>query len=188
MSRNYTNAVPTQFQRLPHYTRDEDWIRAFLQTALIGHLGHVREDQPYVTPTNFWYDDTTRQLYFHSNLTGRMADNLLHDPRVCLEVSEYGRFLPSNLALEFGVQYRSVMVFGRVSLVASEEDKRRALYGLLRKYFPESEPGLDYRPITDQELARTNVYLLQIDSWSGKENWKEQAQQSAEWKSPRAGV
>ena len=33
----------------------------------------------------------------------------------------------------------------------------------------------------DQELKRTAVYELQIDSWSGKENWKDQADQSDEW-------
>lgn len=181
MARNYTNAAPTQFQRLPEYTRDEDWIRAFLRRALIGHLGQVAEEQPYVTPTNFWYDDSSHAVYFHSNLSGRMADNLLHSPRVCLEVSEYGRFLPSNLAIEFSLQYRAVMVFGRVQIVRAEEEKSRVLYGLLQKYFPDSRPGLDYRPITAQELARTNVYQLQIDSWSGKENWQAQAKQSADW-------
>ncbi|GAB4492318.1 MAG: hypothetical protein OHK0031_15360 [Anaerolineales bacterium] len=41
---------------------------------------------------------------------------------------------------------------------------------------------MDYRPITEQELARTSVYALMIESWSGKENWPEQAEQSAEWK------
>ena len=47
---------------------------------------------------------------------------------------------------------------------------------VLRKY-----AGHEYRPITDQELARTSVYAIHIDSWSGKRNWKERADQSDEW-------
>ena len=35
--------------------------------------------------------------------------------------------------------------------------------------------------ITDEELARTSVYAIAIDSWSGKENWAERAEQSGEW-------
>jgi len=42
-------------------------------------------------------------------------------------------------------------------------------------------PGREYRPVTEQELKRTTVYALHIESWSGKENWKEQADQSDEW-------
>jgi hypothetical protein len=39
---------------------------------------------------------------------------------------------------------------------------------LLDKYAPHLRPGRDYRPITDDELARTSVYQIDIDLWSGK--------------------
>jgi nitroimidazol reductase NimA-like FMN-containing flavoprotein (pyridoxamine 5'-phosphate oxidase superfamily) len=181
MARNYEGATPTQFQRLPEYTRDEAWIRAFLHRTEIGHLGHARGEQPFVTPTNFLFDEQGHRIIFHSNIAGRMRDNLYHNPLVCFEVSEFGRFLPANTALEFGIQYRSVMVYGKVILLVSNEAKRSALYGLLLKYFPNLEPGIEYRPITDQELARTTVYALQIESWSGKENWPEKAEESPDW-------
>jgi len=63
----------------------------------------------------------------------------------------------------------------------ADEEQRAALYGLLKKYFPEMEPGREYRPITAKELKRTSVYELKIESWSGKENWEERADQSDEW-------
>lgn len=58
---------------------------------------------------------------------------------------------------------------------------RRVLYGLIRKYFPEMTAGADYREITDKELNRTSVYAIQIEEWSGKENWQDRADQSNEW-------
>jgi hypothetical protein len=61
------------------------------------------------------------------------------------------------------------------------EDKRRALSNLLQKYFPQMTSGIEYRPITDEELKRTSVYAIAIESWSGKRNWPEQADQSEEW-------
>lgn len=181
MTRDYTHSSPEQHQRLPEFTRPEAWIRAFLQRAEIGHLAHSREEQPFITPTNFWFDEAQHRLIFHSNRSGRLRDNLAHNPRVCLEASEYGRFLPANTALEFSTQYRSVMVYGRVEVLTDAEECRAALYGLLKKYFPRLRPGQEFRPISDQELARTSVYALQIDSWSGKENWAEQAEQLADW-------
>lgn len=182
MPRDY-NQSPTVFQRLPEYKREEDWIRAFLRKAKVGHIASSWDDQPFLTPSTFWFDEENNHIIFHSNISGRVRANFEHNPKVCLEASELGEFLPSNIALEFSLQYRSVLVFGRVNILEDPEGKRAALYGLIQKYFPTMEAGLEYRPITDKELKRTTVYAIEIESWSGKENWKDRADQSEEWPS-----
>jgi uncharacterized protein len=73
------------------------------------------------------------------------------------------------------------VAFGRLSLLLALDEKRRALYGLIEKYFPGMVPGEQYRPITDVELKQTAVYKMVIDTWSGKRNWPDQAEQSPEW-------
>ncbi|MBI5933329.1 MAG: pyridoxamine 5'-phosphate oxidase family protein [Chloroflexi bacterium] len=183
MTRDYdlTSQPPTANQRLPEYTRDDEWIRQFLRVSQIGRVATTWDDQPFVTPTTFWYDESNQRVIFHSNLAGRIRANLERNPKVCLEASEMGRLLPSNVALEFSVQFRSVMVFGTVRILESNEEKTAALNGLLKKYFPAMEAGREYRPITDKELKRTSVYELKIESWSGKENWNDRAEQSEEW-------
>lgn len=89
--------------------------------------------------------------------------------------------LPSNAALEFSTQYRSVMVFGKVEIVLDDTEKQRFLEKLIAKYFPDVRPGLEYRPITQKELDRTTVYAIRIESWSGKENWQDIAEQTPDW-------
>jgi nitroimidazol reductase NimA-like FMN-containing flavoprotein (pyridoxamine 5'-phosphate oxidase superfamily) len=74
-----------------------------------------------------------------------------------------------------------VIIFGKVRVLEDAEEKRRALYGLIGKYYPTLTAGKEYRPITDQELKRTSVYAIAIESWSGKRNWAEQAEQSDDW-------
>ena len=181
MPRSYADQSPTAFQRLPEYTRDDDWIRAFLREARVGHIASSWDGQPFLTPSNFWYDEENQRIIFHSNIAGRVRANIERNPKVCLEASEMGKLLPSNIALEFSLQYRSVMVFGTAHILEGEQEKRAALYGLIKKYFPDMEAGREYRPITDMELKRTTVYALEIESWSGKENWKGRADQSDEW-------
>ncbi len=66
-------------------------------------------------------------------------------------------------------------------MVDDADEQRHALYGLLKKYFPNMTPGQEFRPITDQELKRTSVYAIAIESWSGKRNWPDAAEQSNEW-------
>jgi uncharacterized protein len=181
MPRDYTNHAPTAYQRLPEYKRDDDWIRAFLHTAKAGHIASSLNGQPFLTPSTFWFDEENHQIVFHSNVTGRIRSNLESNPKVCFEASDLGRTLPSNVALEFSLQYRSVIVFGTASLVTDPAEARRVLYGLIQKYFPKMRAGQEFREITDKELKRTSVYAIQIEEWSGKENWKERADQSDEW-------
>ena len=181
MPRDYSleDQHPTVHQRIPEYRReDEKWIKALLHRTEIGMLASRWDDQPFATPTSFWFDEENHQIIFHSNITGRMRANLDRHPKVSFVVFEQGRFLPSNIALEFSVQYRSVMVFGNVDVITEPDETRRVLNGLIKKYFPAMESGREYRPITDKELAHTSVYVLKIDSWSGKENWQDRADQS----------
>lgn len=163
------------------YARDDPWIRKFLSQATFGHLGSRWDDQPFVTPVMFWYDPQTDEIYFHSNIIGRMRANCERNELVCFEVSREGKLLPSNVALEFNIQYESVIAFGRVRLLQEEDEKKRALYGLIEKYFPRMKPGEHYRPITDSELRRTSVFAVRIESWSGKRNWPDRADQSVDW-------
>jgi len=181
MPRDYKNQKPTAFQRLPEYKRDDDWIRAFLRSAKMGHIASSRDDQPFLNPNTFWFDEDNHQIVFHSNVTGRIRSNLENNPKVCFEASELGRLLPSNVALEFSLQYRSVIIFGTACLITDPVEARRVLHGLIQKYFPKMRAGKEYREITDKELKRTSVYAIKIEEWSGKENWKDRADQSDEW-------
>lgn len=181
MPRDYSNQAPIAFQRRPHLTRDDDWIRGFLQKAKIGHIASSMDGQPFINPTMFWFDEEHHQIVFHSNVAGRIRSNIESNPKVSLEASELGKFLPSNVALEFSLQFRSVVVYGTARVVTDPAEARRLLYGLIGKYFPKMTAGVEFREISDKELRATSIYAIQIESWSGKENWADRADQSDEW-------
>ena len=181
MPRDYQNESPTAFQRLPEYQRDDEWIRAFLREAKVGHIASARDGQPFLNPSTFWFDEANHQIIFHSNVAGRVRSNIESNSKVCFEVSELGKMLPANVALEFSLQFRSVIVFGQARLITNTEEARRVMYGLIHKYFPAMTAGKEFREITDKELKRTSIYAIKIEEWSGKENWKDRADQSDEW-------
>jgi len=182
MAKDYSlDTVPLNRLRRSEYAQDDAWIREFLQRARVGHVATRWQRQPFITPTNFWYDAERHQIVFHSNIVGRVRANSERYPEVCFEASEFGRLLPSNIALEFSIQYESVVAYGKVRVMSDLDEMRRGLYGLIGKYFPRMRAGQEYRPITDQELKRTSVYAIAVESWSGKRNWFERAEQSDEW-------
>jgi nitroimidazol reductase NimA-like FMN-containing flavoprotein (pyridoxamine 5'-phosphate oxidase superfamily) len=104
----------------------------------------------------------------HTARLGRTRSNVEADERVCFSVAEMGRLLPADEALEFSVEYSGVVVFGSAYVVGEDTEARYGLQLLLDKYFPHLKPERDYRPIVDEELKRTSVYRIDIESWSGK--------------------
>ena len=60
-------------------------------------------------------------------------------------------------------------MFGRGQVVDNSQTSASApCSGCSTSIFTHLQPGRDYRPITDEELARTTVYRIDIDDWSGK--------------------
>ncbi|MFT3893471.1 MAG: pyridoxamine 5'-phosphate oxidase family protein [Anaerolineales bacterium] len=163
MPRDYISQPPTAFQRRPQHIRDDAWIKSFLKEAKVGHIATSIDGQPFVMPTSFWYDEENHQIVFHSNIAGRIRSNIESNPKVSLEASELGKLLPSNVALEFSLQFRSVMVFGTAHVITDQAEARRLLYGLIGKYFPGMIAGKEYREITDKELRATSIYAIQIE-------------------------
>jgi hypothetical protein len=173
--------LPTAHQRLPKYVRGDLWIREFLLHGQIAHIATCSDGQPFVTPTTYYFDESGHRLIFHSNISGRIRTHIDRQPQVCAEVSELGKFLPSNVALEFSLQYRSVVIYGRAHVVQDKQEQREVMHKLIAKYFNKMQLGKDYRPVSDKELNRTSVYEIKIESWNGKENWTDRADQSKEW-------
>ncbi len=144
-------------------------IEALLGRAQVGFLATSVDDQPFLHPSLFWYDAPSRRVYLHTAREGRTHDNVQANPRVSFSVAEIGRLLPAKTALNFSNEYASVCLFGQARIVGTDDEKRHGLQGLLAKYFPDLHPGADYRPITEDEMAQTAVYAVEIEGWSGKQ-------------------
>lgn len=162
------NTMTTDDMRRRDRAKDDAWIRELLHTEPVGTLATVDDGQPFLNPNLFVYDEDRHAIYLHTAALGRTRRNVEAEARVCFAVSEMGRLLPADTALEFSVEFGSAIVFGRGTVVEHAEEARRALDLLLRKYAPHLAPGRDYRPITDAELERTSVYRIDIDHWAGK--------------------
>jgi uncharacterized protein len=159
----------TKMRRQDRAIEDEGWIRALLHRAPFGSLATVHDGQPFVNMNIFVYDEEADAIYLHTARTGRTRTNVEAEDRVCFAVSEMGRLLPADVALEFSVEYAGVIVFGRAAVVEDGDEAKQALQRLLDKYCPHLRPGRDYRATTDEELARTTVYRVRIETWSGKQ-------------------
>lgn len=157
------------------YACNDDWTKEFLLRCQVGHVATHWDDQPFITPKLYWYNPENHKIYFHTSYKGRLSANCARDNKVCFEACEIGKILPAKTACNFDLQYESVVVFGKIYLVEDRTEKLYALYGLLTKHFPDMKVGQDYKSIADNELDRTAVYAIRIESWSGKRSWSEES-------------
>jgi len=157
-----------QVKRKDRSVEDEAWIREMLRRAAVGVLATVQDGQPYINSNLFVFDEAADVIYMHTARSGRTRTNIEGNARVCFSVNEMGRLLPADTSLDMSVEYASVVVFGRAAVVTDAAEAARALESLLKKYFAHLEYGKDYRSIQPDELARTAVYRIQIEEWSGK--------------------
>ena len=147
---------------------DEAWIRAMLHGAATGALATAQQDQPYLTTNLFVYDESQNVIYLHSGRNGRTFKAVQANARICFSVSQMGRLLPGQSAAGMSVEYASVVVFGRASILSDPLEAARALQLLVDKYFAHLQAGRDYRPTSPEEIAGVAVYRIDIEQWSGK--------------------
>lgn len=90
---------------------------------------------PYGMPMNFYYSDTDRKIYFHSGRNGHKIDALKRDGKVSFCVYDSGYRKPGEWALNI----KSVVVFGRVTLIDSFEKTVEISRELSYKYTDDSD-------------------------------------------------
>ena len=147
---------------------DTDWIRDLLTRAPVGAMATADAEGPTLVPNLFVFDPSKDVIYLHSARKGETRTQLDGCPQAAFCVAEMGRLLPAPAAVNFSVEYASVVLKGTSSVVEDEEEASYALDLFMRKYAPQFEPGKDYRPTEAKDLARTSVFRIDIESWSAK--------------------
>ena len=142
--------------------KDPALIDEIIRRAQVCHLGLCDGDQPYVIPMSFGYEGNA--LYLHCATEGRKIDILRRNNKACFQVeTDYSLAVKDN-PCGADMKYRSVIGFGRVSLVEDPAEKRRAFAILMRQY----SPGTFTFP--DAALARTRILRLDIEHMTGKQS------------------
>lgn len=154
----------------------EEWIRQTLLEAAFGSLATVADGQPALHLNLFVFDPERDAIYLHTARQGETRSRLEAGAPVVFGVAEMGRLLPASAAVSFSVEYASVVARGTARVVEEPAEAAHALGLLMRKYAPHLDPEADYRGIDAADLARTTVYRIDIESWSGKRNAKPEAE------------
>jgi len=158
----------TEIRRKDRAIMDDTWIANFLQHANFGVFATCKDGQPLTVARNFAYDSQKHAIYFHGARKGRTFENVGQGTKVNLNVSEMGDWIAGDRAMNFGVKYKGVVVFGHLTVVDENDEAKHGLQLILDKHFPSLRPGVDYEPTTEEDLKVTAVFRVDIEGWSGK--------------------
>ena len=138
-------------------------LYSILDDNLVAHVGLVQDGRPLVIPMAYGRDGDI--IYLHGSSGSRLM-RLLHDePEVCVSITELKALKVARSTFNSGMHYRSVVIFGKASLVTAE-DKDRALDALSNSMIP-GRPT-EVRSSTKKELAATIIVSLPLDECSVK--------------------
>lgn len=133
-----------------------------LKEELRGVLSVQGDDgYPYGLPINHYYNEADGCLYFHSGMTGHKIDAIRREAKASFCVMDGGTPDENGWSLQF----RSVIVFGRIEIV---EDRSRviAISRKLSHKFTQDEAYIDNE--VEKHGARTLMFALVPEHICGK--------------------
>jgi nitroimidazol reductase NimA-like FMN-containing flavoprotein (pyridoxamine 5'-phosphate oxidase superfamily) len=143
---------------------DREQIDAILDEALVCHVGFVSDDQPFVIPT--LHARVGDEVYIHLSTASRLVRTLSGGVPCCLTVTLLDGLVLARAAFLHSANYRSVVVLGTARVVASDEEKLRAVEAFSEQLVPGR--WSEIRSPTRQELKATQVLALGLDEASAK--------------------
>jgi nitroimidazol reductase NimA-like FMN-containing flavoprotein (pyridoxamine 5'-phosphate oxidase superfamily) len=155
----------TTLKRLPNRgSYDREVINSILDEGFICHVGFAVDGKPFVIPTG--YARVEDKLLIHGSQASRMLRRLSEGIEVCVTITLLDGLVLARSAFHHSMNYRSVVIFGRATLVEDRTEKMAALFALSEHIIPDR--WQDVRKPTESELRQTTVLSLPIDEASAK--------------------
>ncbi len=117
---------------------------------------------PYAVPLSYVYDNGS--LYFHCARSGHKLDAIKTCHKVSFCVVDQDLVVPQ----EYTTYFRSVIIFGRASIVDQKDKIRSVIEKLAIKYYPDDSKSNRDSAI-EKEYKAMCMVKIQIEHMTGKE-------------------
>ena len=117
------------------------------------------DDYPYALPINFYYDEESNRIYFHSGKVGHKLDAIAKSDKASFCVYDKGYHKDEHWSLNI----RSVIIFGRIRIVDDWSDE--LMVNFCKRFTGDME--YIYSEI-EKFKSNTAVLCLEIEHITGK--------------------
>ena len=143
---------------------DKATIYPIVDEALICHVGFVQDGQPFVIPTiHARWNDT---MYLHGAINNRMLTHIAGGNPLCLSITLLDGIVFARSVFHHSMNYRSVALFGKGSVIDKEDEKLHALE-VISNHVARGR-WEEARLPNQREMDTTIVVAVEIESASAK--------------------
>ena len=142
--------------------KDIEEIESIIQQSSVCRLGLSENNNPYVVPLCFGYQDKT--LYFHSATEGQKIQMIRSNNHVCFEIDIECELVEARKACGWGMRFLSVIGFGKACIIEDAAEKRSAFDIIMRHY---SDESYEY---PDDAIQACVIIKVSIESMAGKKS------------------
>ena len=162
------NQIPTQRTRVirepDRGVYDRETVYRILDEGFLCHVGFSVDGQPFVIPTS--YGRKHSDLYIHGSVASRMLRQMKQSVPVCVTVTLLDGLVLARSVFNHSMNYRSVVILGKATLVDDPQEKLAALRILSEHIIPGRWD--DARQPNERELKATSVLRVPIEEFSAK--------------------
>jgi nitroimidazol reductase NimA-like FMN-containing flavoprotein (pyridoxamine 5'-phosphate oxidase superfamily) len=165
MTQEIKPTAKTKLRRLPKRgSFDRELIYQILDEAFVCHIGFSVDEQTFVIPTA--YARVGDKLLVHGSQASRLMRALAWEVEVCVTVTVIDGLVLARSAFHHSINYRSVVIFGKATVVRDKTEKLAALRAFTEHIVPSR--WQEVRPPTENELKATTVLSLHLQEASAK--------------------
>ena len=160
---------------------DREAVYRILDEGFLCHVGFAVDGQPFVIPTSYGRKDAS--LYIHGSAASRMLRQMKEGVPVCITVTLLDGLVLARSIFNHSMNYRSVVILGKATLVDDPQEKLEALRTLSEHIIPGRWD--DSRQPNERELKATSVLRVPIEEFSAKVRMARRSTTKKTIRSPR---
>jgi nitroimidazol reductase NimA-like FMN-containing flavoprotein (pyridoxamine 5'-phosphate oxidase superfamily) len=132
-------------------------IEAVISSADVCRIALANDNIPYMVTMNFGYvGGVNKKLYFHCARQGRKLEMIRKNNYVCFEFDTDHNLHKDTTVCDFGMNYRSVVGYGKITIITDDHEKRVGLDAIMSQYSKEQD--FSYR-----QTSLDKMLLLRLD-------------------------
>ena len=143
---------------------DAETVNRILDAGIVAHVAFVQDGNPVVVPMIYGRKGGT--LFLHGARKARVIRMLEQTGRACVNVTLLDGIVLARSAFNSSMNYRSVTVFGKPTLIEGSDAKLAAMKCISEHSMPGRWDEL--RDSHDKEVKMTGVIALDIETASAK--------------------
>ena len=148
---------------------DISFLHSLLDNSLSCSVAIATDEFPLVQNTFFVFDKASEELMFHFSKYGFAGQEIQSGKKATISLHKYGKFYTAQKAVDFGCEYQSIVMYGKIRIVESEEERMQAMQIFFDRYFG-NIPKSDFRDFTSSEANPIHVAKVRIEKWFGKQH------------------